>query len=155
MGWRHGTCSAAARCGAPPRPLSTRPRLCDQLQHSGTLRGADVITDHGGARCHRPEDSGVDIAAARIVILFFHSHFSLFSRESFVRCARKKKTSARITSETNLIKKYDGNKSVGSSLTSLILRSKQISQDHEFARDSFTPDLKGLHQICWDRHATF
>ena len=31
-------------------------------------------------RCHRPEDSGVDIAAARIVILFFHSHFSLFSR---------------------------------------------------------------------------
>ena len=43
-----------------------------------------------GARCHRPEDSGVDIAAARIVILFFHSHFSLFSRESFVRCARKK-----------------------------------------------------------------
>ena len=46
-----------------------------------------------GARCHRPEDSGVDIAAARIVILFFHSHFSLFSRESFVRCARKKKFS--------------------------------------------------------------
>jgi hypothetical protein len=25
----------------------TRPRQCVQLQHSGTLSGADVITDHG------------------------------------------------------------------------------------------------------------
>jgi hypothetical protein len=29
--------------------------------------------------------------AARRLHLFFHTHFSLFSRESFVRCARKKK----------------------------------------------------------------
>ena len=32
-----------------------------------------------------------DISAARSLNLFFHSHFSLFSRESFVRCAKKKK----------------------------------------------------------------
>ena len=38
---------AAARCGAPPIPLPTRPRLFSQLQHYGTLRGADAITDHG------------------------------------------------------------------------------------------------------------
>ena len=44
-----------------------------------------------GVRRHRPEDSGVDHSAARSLNLFFHSHFSSFSRESFVRCARKKK----------------------------------------------------------------
>ena len=45
--WQCGAFPAAARCGAPPIPLSTRPRLCSQLQHYGTLRGADEITDHG------------------------------------------------------------------------------------------------------------
>ena len=34
-----------------------------------------------------------NIAAARIVTLFCHSHFSSFSRESFVCCAKKKRNS--------------------------------------------------------------
>ena len=37
------------------------------------------------------KDSDDDISAAPNVNFFFHSHFSLFSRESFVRCARKKR----------------------------------------------------------------
>ena len=45
--WQCGVFPAAARCGAPPIPLPTRPRLFSQLQHYGTLRGADEITDHG------------------------------------------------------------------------------------------------------------
>ena len=59
------------------------------LRH--TPRGRRNHRPRRGVRRHRPEDSGVDHSAARSLNLFFHSHFSSFSRESFVRCARKKK----------------------------------------------------------------
>ena len=90
--WRHGTSSAAARCGAPPIPLSTRPRLCDQLQHSGTLRGADVITDHGAEHVVIVERIPASLIPQLVVSIFSSIHtFLCFSRESFVRSARKTK----------------------------------------------------------------
>ena len=84
------------RCG--PVWRATNPALdatavvlpASALRH--TPRGRRNHRPRRGVSRHRPEDFGVDLSAARCLNLFFHSHFSLFSRESFVRGARKKKT---------------------------------------------------------------
>ena len=82
---------AAARCGAPPLPLSTRPRLCDQLQHLGTLRGADVITDHGAVHVVIVQRIPASILM-RLVLSFFSSiHTFLCFLGSHSSAAREKK----------------------------------------------------------------
>ena len=89
-GWRHGTSSAAARCGMPPIPFLTRPRPCDQLQHSGTLRGADVITDHGAEHVAIVQRIPASIILQLVVSIFLP--FTLFFVFSGVlRPLRKKK----------------------------------------------------------------
>jgi|OM-RGC.v1.031443364 hypothetical protein len=49
-----------------------------------------------GAHRLRPENSGVAHSAARRLHFFSHSHFSLFSRESFVKKKKKKKKSRKL-----------------------------------------------------------
>ena len=84
-----------SRCG--PVWRATNPALdatavvlpASALRH--TPRGRRNHRPRRGVRRPRPVASGVAYSAARSINIFFHSHFSLFSRESFVRCARKKK----------------------------------------------------------------
>ena len=95
-----------SRCG--PVWRATNPALdatavvspASALRH--TPRGRRNHRPRRGVRRHRPEDSGVDNSAARSLSLFFHSHLSLFSRESFVRCARKKNRKFMIHSRKNV-----------------------------------------------------
>ena len=84
--------------------LLKRKRLCDQLQHFGTLRGADAITDHGAEYVVIAQRIPTTIFLWPVVPIFFFSPavsrqwelrpkgsvvFSSFSRELFVRCEKK------------------------------------------------------------------
>ena len=100
VGWRRGSLSAAARCGAPPIPLSTRPRQCDQLQHSGTLRGADVITDHGAEHVVIAQRLPTSIVLRLVVAIFsFILFLGVFFFLGVIRRLRAKKKKEGIEEE--------------------------------------------------------
>ena len=95
LGPSAGHCVPMGRSGTGAFPPSMNSvfdaaRTCEQLQRFFTLRGADAITDHGAENVDTAQRISTEIFLRPLVSLFSFLYFSSFSRESFVRCARKK-----------------------------------------------------------------
>ena len=69
--------------------------MCDQLQHSGTLRGADVITDHGAEHVAIVQRIPVMSTILQLVVSNFLPFTLFFVFSGVIRPLRAKKKEKR------------------------------------------------------------
>ena len=84
--WRRGPPSAVWRA---INYFFDPARMCEQLQRSFTLLGADAFTDHGAENVATAEKTTVEIFSRSLPLCLINFAFS-FSRLNLNRVARKK-----------------------------------------------------------------